>query len=84
MTDLSSVRYSVGQRVETHKFGWGTVLGFEGFTPNGKHSFVTKLDNGESRVLVELDAPENWLLASESQPHPYMLRSDFVVEGETL
>lgn len=71
----------VGQRVMTKKFGAGTVVGFEGFTPNGKHSFVSGHDNGYSRVLVQLDAPENWLLASESQPHPYMLRSDFV-EGE--
>lgn len=71
----------VGQRVMTKKFGAGTVVGFEGFTPNGKHSFVSDHDNGHSRILVKLDAPENWLLASESQPHPYMLRSDFV-EGE--
>lgn len=68
------------QRVMTKPFGAGTVLGFEHFSSDGKKSFVGERTHelASSRVVVQLDKPELWMLASESQPHPYMMRSDFV------
>lgn len=69
-----------GQRVMTKPFGPGTVVGFEHFSSDGKKSFIGERTHelSSSRVVVQLDKPELWMLSSESHPHPYMLRSDFV------
>lgn len=72
-----------GQRVLLKKFGWGTVLGFERFSSDGRKSFVGEQDHelSNSRVLVELDEPELWIGATKDHPHPYMMRSDILQEG---
>lgn len=67
---------SVGQRVMVLPLGPGTILGFEIFVDNGKRSAITETDDGAGRVLIQLDVPGKWTLASETQPHPYIYRSE--------
>ncbi len=80
-TANTPVRYTVGQRVETKKFGWGTVLGFEQFDAKGFEAPMSDVDyNGSCRVVFKPDDPKAWQ-ATPGTPNPYMLRSDFVQEA---
>lgn len=69
----------LGDRVKTKGFGEGTVVGFEKFTPSGS-SYIASTPDARARVLVALDNPKAWYLAHETQPHPFMMGSDFLPE----
>lgn len=69
----------LGDRVETHKFGWGTVVGFEDLDiRRDKCLVVSAPPHARCRVVVALDNPKAWAAPSERNPHPYMMYGDFV------
>ena len=76
--------YILGQRVNTYKFGLGTIVGFEdlrgkigdsrrtrGFAVITEHQ-----TENNARIVVKLDNPENWPFGTWAQPDPYMMQSD--------
>lgn len=80
---IQAMPLTVGQRVMVVPLGPGTILGFEIFVDNGNRSALTDVDDGTGRVLVQLDVPGKWTLSSESQPHPYIYRSQLQYLNET-
>jgi hypothetical protein len=68
----------LGDRVKTHKFGEGTVVGFEVLGVR-KAWLSSTPDEGDrlQRVVVALDNPKAWVCANERNPHPYMMYGDF-------
>ena len=70
----------LGDRVKTHKFGMGTVIGFEVL---GWHkswlSSTPDMNDRLQRIVVALDDPKAWICANERNPHPYMMQGD--IEG---
>ena len=67
--------YQINDRVITHKYGPGTVTGFERiiFT-------CQKVDDYQAgdRIAVLLDTPSNWPAHSATSGLPYFVPSDLV------
>ena len=75
--------YILGQRVNTYKFGLGTIIGFEdlrctiGDSGQTWKAVITEHQTeNNARIVVKLDNPENWKFAPPGQPDPYMMQSD--------
>ena len=70
--------YLVNDRVITHKYGPGTVTGFERIVsvrlPVEK---ISEYQAGD-RIAVLLDTPSNWPLHSDKSGLPYFMPSDLV------
>ena len=68
----------LGDRVKTHKFGEGTVVGFEDLDiRRDKCLVVSTPPHAHCRVVVALDNPKAWIAPSANNPHPYMMYGDF-------
>ena len=68
--------YLINDRVITHKYGAGTVTGFERIT-NVNCQKVSEYLAGD-RIAVLLDTPSNWPLHSDKSGLPYFMPSDLV------
>jgi hypothetical protein len=71
--------YLINDRVITHKYGPGTVTGFERAT-FGKCEKPSEYQAGD-RIAVLLDTPSNWPAHSATSGLPYFVPSD-LVKGE--
>lgn len=73
---MNATNYSIGDRVQTKKYGWGTIKGFEVMT--GKTMCILdKTGNANSRIMVELDEPTLWPCYSETSGHPFFVQGDY-------
>jgi hypothetical protein len=72
--------YILGQRVNTYKFGLGTVVGFEDLRNGSRAVIQDHQSEWNDRIIVKLDNPQSWLGYSEKQPDPYMMQRDIVKE----
>lgn len=77
--------YILGQRVNTYKFGLGTIVGFEDLRgeiadsgKTGKAVITEHQTENNARIVVKLDNPERWKFAPPGQPDPYMMQNDLV------
>jgi hypothetical protein len=68
--------YLLNDRVITHKYGAGTVIGFERIT-NVNCQKVSEYQAGD-RIAVLLDTPSNWPAHSATSGLPYFMPSDLV------
>lgn len=70
--------FLIGQRVNTSKYGPGTVIGFERVTHvNAPIQHPETYESGD-RIQVALDTPSNWPGAKFTTHAPYFVPSDFV------
>ena len=79
--------YILGQRVNTYKFGLGTIVGFEDLRGKigdsrrtGKAVITEHQTENNARIVVKLDNPENWPFGTWAQPDPYMMQRDIKLD----
>ena len=75
--------YILGQRVNTYKFGLGTIVGFEDLRgkigdsrQTGNAVITDHQTENNTRIVVKLDNPENWPFGTLAQPDPFMMQRD--------
>ena len=75
--------YILGKRVNTYKFGLGTIVGFEDLRGKigdsrrtGKAVITEHQTENNARIVVKLDNPERWEGYGEKQQNPYMMQRD--------
>jgi len=72
--------FSIYDRVITHKYGPGTVSGFERITHvNAPAEHPSEYQAGD-RIAVQLDTPSNWPLHATTNSDPYFLPADLIRE----
>lgn len=59
--------YKINQRVDTIKYGPGTIVHFEVLGP-ARAFIVDEYEDG-ARIGVQLDTPENWPLHAHGLPY---------------
>ena len=70
--------YILGQRVNTHKFGLGTIVGFEDLRNGSRAVIQDHQSEWNDRIIVKLDNPQAWKFSQPGQPDPYMMQSDIL------
>lgn len=70
--------YILGQRVNTYKFGLGTIVGFEDLRHGPRAVIQDHQSEWNDRIVVKLDKPERWKFAPPKQNDPYMMQNDLV------
>jgi hypothetical protein len=73
--------YLTNDRVITHKYGPGTVTGFERITSVNLPAEKPSEYQAGDRIAVLLDTPSNWPAHSATSGLPYFVPSD-LVKGE--
>ena len=71
--------YILGQRVNTYKFGLGTIVGFEDLRAGSRSRVQDHQSEWNDRIIVKLGNPHKWAGRCIAQPDPYMMQSDVYI-----
>lgn len=72
--------YILGQRVNTYKFGLGTIVGFEVLNLGNKRPVEIHEHNTNpgQRIIVKIDDPTKWILSEGGRHLPHLSEDDIM------